>query len=193
MKFCIISLLITLPLLGIGCADSFEDIDTELTIDRDSILLEARESDLIMDDEEIAAMASVTLEIDQYGRNSEDAEWYLKTDKEDWWSAALADVKGGGGYGIAHATLRKDSFTLVAEMGNLADQASGYYYEGWLVRRKNPLRVLSLGRAQKTQDGHAIVYLSNTDLSDHDFFVLTLEVDDGNLAPGEHILEGILK
>lgn len=192
MKKTLLWTLMALVVTGAGCSQNTSQ-EAPAEIDRDAILFEARENGLIMDDTEVAAMATVQLEVDQEGQQVEDMQGYLNTNVKDWWSAALADVTGGGSYGIAHATLKAGSFTLIAEMGNLPEPASGYYYEGWLVRREVSLAVLSLGRAQKTEDGYALVYLTSTDLSDHDFFVVTLESDDGNAAPGEHILEGILK
>lgn len=180
---------------GFGCwgNGSTRPEQTGSTIDRASILVEARENDLIMDEAEIAAMAATVLEVDVLGRTPEDVATYLEANVKDWWSAALADVTGGDGYGLAHARLTDGTFTLIAEMGNLPEPAPSYFYEAWLVRREGELAVLSLGRAQKTEKGYAIAYLTSTDLSDHDFFVLTLEPDDGNPAPAEHILEGILK
>lgn len=180
---------------GAGCwrNSSTTEMQTGSTIDRASILVEARENDLIMDEAEVAAMAAAALEVDALGRTPDDVATYLETNVKDWWSAALADVTGGDGYGIAHATLTNGTFTLIAQMGNLPEPASDYFYEAWFVRREGELAVLSLGPAQKSQIGYAVVYLSRTDLSDYDFFVLTLESDDDNPAPGEHILEGTLK
>lgn len=192
MKSTAISLLVALLLLGVGCADAPESTPTPPTIDRESILFEARENGLIMDEEEIVAMANAALEVDDEGRFVEDVQGYLKTNVKDWWSAALADVTGGDGYGIAHATLQAGSYTFIAQMGNLPDPSSEYYYEGWLVRRKGSLAVLSLGRVQHVEKGSALVYLTKTDISDYDFFVVTLEPNDGNPSPGEHILEGTL-
>lgn len=188
-----VSLLSFMLLLGAGCRDSSQSVDIQPVIDRNSILLEAQENGLIMDEAEIAVMASAQLEVDQNGRHVEDVQGYLKTDVKDWWSAALADVTGGNSYGIAYANQTSGSFTLIAQMGNLPEPASGYFYEAWLVRREGELAVLSLGTAQKTENGYATVYLTSTDVSDHDFFVITLESDDADPAPGEHILEGILK
>lgn len=193
MKFPAISLLLLMLLLGAGCRISSKDSVAQPVIDRDSILLEARENGLIMDEMEIAAMTSAQIEVDQNVRRVEDVHGYLNTNTKDWWNAALADVTGGGGYGIAHAMFKNGSFTLIAQMGSLPEPPSESYYEGWLVRRKGALAVLSLGRAVETQDGNALIYLTSTDLSDHDFFVLTLESDDGNQAPAQHILEGTLK
>lgn len=36
-------------------------------------------------------------------------------------------------------------------------------------------------------------YSSGEDLTDHNFYVLTIEPDDGNPAPADHIVEGTLK
>jgi hypothetical protein len=192
------NLLLALALMvfgGIGCRgnEATTNLERKLTIDRATILLEARENNLIMDEQEIAMMAEAVLEQDPNGRSPEDVTDYLQTNVKSWRSAALADVTGGDGYGIAHASFQSDTFTLLAEMGNLPDPALAYHYEAWLVRREKELAVLSLGSAKKIEDGYFVVYLSDTDLSDHDFFVLTLEPDDGNTAPAEHILEGMLK
>lgn len=193
MKLALISLILAVALVGFGCRNSSTTQTADTAIDRGLILLEARLNGLIMHDEEIAAMAKATLELDEDARTPQDVEAYLETNLKDWWSAALADVTGGEGYGLAHATLKDGTFTLLAEMGNLSEPASGHFYEAWLVRRAGEIAVLSLGPIQKTEKGFAIIYLTSTDFSDHDFFVLTLESDDGNPAPSEHILEGILK
>ncbi|MBI4256624.1 hypothetical protein HY626_01040 [Candidatus Uhrbacteria bacterium] len=191
LAFLVMAILFT----GAGCwgNPSAQDAQRVSTIDRTSILAEARENDLIMDEGEIAAMASATREGDSFGRSPGDLTTYLETNVKDWRSAALADVTGGEGFGIAQATFAQGTFTLIAEMGNLPEPSSEYFYEAWLVRREGELAVFSLGRAQKTQKGYTMVYLTSTDFSDHDFFVLTLELDDANPAPAEHILEGTLK
>ena len=187
----------TVVLAGTGCFGSGEATeDTSATgsiVDRASILVEARENGLIMDELEILAMRAAVLEQDPQGRSPEDVVGYLETNVKDWWSAALADVTGGDGYGIAHTTFQGGTFTVLAEMGNLPEPASEYFYEAWLVRRDGELAVLSLGPAQRIEDDYVVVYLTSTDFSDHDFFILTLESDDGNPAPGEHILEGNIK
>lgn len=184
--------LVALTLTGAGCFFSTPDsVSTE--IDRGSILVEARENGLIMDGEEITLMAQTAPAGDPLVLAAWDLETYLDADVRDWTSAALADVTGGESFGIAHSQYVSGGFTLVVEMGNLPEPASGYFYEGWLVRRGENFSIVSMGRATQTQDGYANVYLSGTDFTDYDFYVLTLEPEDGNAAPAEHILEGTLK
>ncbi len=182
--------------LGGGCLNS-DSSDTQATsssvIDRTSILFEAQEQGLIMDAQEIAAMANASLAIDPLGSIPQDFTTILTASVQGWLSAALADVTGGDGYGIAHATIESGVYSLIAEVGNLPEPAAGYFYEGWLVRRGDELSVLSVGRLSQTEKGYANAYRSQTDLLDHAFYVLTLEADDGNSAPGEHILEGTFK
>lgn len=185
--------LFALVFLGGGCLSTDSEGEASTEFDRDSVLVEARENGLIMNSEETALMTQTSLTTDSNPLPSRDAESYVNTDTRDWFSAALADVTGGTSFGIAHSQYDSGTFTLVVEMGNLPEPASGYFYEGWLVRRGESLSILSTGRAEVTQDGFANVYLSRTDLTDYDFYVLTLEAEDGNPAPSEHILEGTLK
>lgn len=193
MKLTALYVVFAIMLLGSGCTRSSTDTSSEPTVDRGSILSEARENGLIMDEEEIAAMSLATLETDPAGQAPQDVSIYSEQDMKGWWSAALADVTGGTSYGIARATLDSGTFSFLAEVGNLPELAEGYFYEVWLVRRGESLGVLSLGPLQKIEKGFGFVYQTSTDLSDHDFVVVTLEDNDGNKAPGEHILEGSLK
>ncbi len=184
-----------LVLIGGGCLskDAASDSTAEITLDRASILVEARENGLIMDEAEVFLMGQTSPTVDPAVLPVSDIQTYLEANVRDWTSAALADVTGGGSFGIAHSQFASGTYTLVSEMGNLPDPANGYFYEGWIVERGDGLALTSTGRAQKTQDGYGNVYRSQTDLSDYDFYVLTLETDDGNPTPAEHILEGTLK
>ncbi|NQV90706.1 hypothetical protein HQ487_04880 [Candidatus Uhrbacteria bacterium] len=188
--------LIALVFLGAGCFRQTEPIDLEevsSTIDRDSILFEAQKNGLIMNEEEIQTMSSLNPTEDSLNQTPTNIDRYLQADVIGWKSAALADVTGGGSFGIAHAQYLNGTYTMVVTMGNLTDPADDYFYEGWIVHRGTEFSVMSTGRAVKTGDGYANVYLSKADLSESDFYVLTLEPDDGNPAPAEHILEGTFK
>ncbi|MBI2474017.1 anti-sigma factor [Candidatus Uhrbacteria bacterium] len=192
MKRIVIFPLITLLLVGGGCLKGKETLSTETvsdTIDRGSILIEAKENGLIMKDEEIAKMKAQPLESDA-GTIFTDVSSYEDVAVKGWISAALADVTGGDSFGLAYAHFEDGTYTIISKMGNLPEPAQGYFYEGWLVRRGDDFSVLSIGHAVKTEKGYMNVYQSPTDLSDHAFYVLTLEPEDGNTAPEEHILEG---
>ncbi|KKR04646.1 MAG: hypothetical protein UT30_C0005G0049 [Candidatus Uhrbacteria bacterium GW2011_GWF2_39_13] len=192
MKKIVFFPLIVLLLVGGGCVKDKETLSTQTpsdVIDRGSILIQAKENGLIMKDEEIAQMKVQPLETD-VGVIFTDVSDYEEMIVKGWNSAALADVTGGDSFGLAYANFSNETYTIITKMGNLPEPAQGYFYEGWLIRRGDSFSVLSIGHAVKTEKGYMNVYQSPTDLSDHAFYVLTLEAENGNATADEHILEG---
>lgn len=106
-------------------------------------------------------------------------------------SGLATDVSGGTGIGEVKATFENDTYTLSATFENLPDPEGTDFYEGWIVRN-SPSSVISTGVAEKENGVYTNMYSSGQDLTDHDFYVLTLEPDDGDPAPAAHILEGNL-
>ena len=114
----------------------------------------------------------------------------------------LADVTGGSSIrgvdtegkssGIAKAVTENNVYSLFVSFDDLPDPSGTDFYEGWVVRRGLNFSVISTGKTKKVDGKYVNMYQSETDLIDHDFYVLTLEPDDGNPAPAEHILEGVL-
>ena len=122
----------------------------------------------------------------------------------------LADVTGGTtllgittaglGSGNARAVFAKGAYHLEATFKNLPDPSGTDFYEGWVVRKAVndsnnvliPFDFVSTGKAVKTGASYVNTYTSAADLTDHTFYVLTLETDDGNPAPSGHVLEGML-
>lgn len=189
-------MLIALVLVGGGCfskGTQDETRDVSELVDRNSILFEARKNGLIMSDEEVVTMSTTLPTTDAGARDVVDVLDYRNHDVTGWASAALADVTGGESFGLAYAQLKDGTFTLIVEMGGLPEPAQGYFYEGWLVRRVGAFSMIDTGRAVQTENGYMNVYRSSSDLSDYNFYVLTLESDDENPAPAEHILEGIIR
>ncbi|MBT3816909.1 MAG: hypothetical protein HOE80_03425 [Candidatus Magasanikbacteria bacterium] len=117
------------------------------------------------------------------------------------WEGDLEDVtKGktilgvnteGTSSGFAQAVFN-NTYTLQAVFEGLPDPEGTDFYEGWIVRREGSFNVISTGKASKIDGVYKNVYESEKDLSDHTFYVLTIEPDDGDPAPAEHILEGVL-
>jgi hypothetical protein len=93
---------------------------------------------------------------------------------------------------MARAKFTEGKYTMVVRMGGLPPLGDGYYYEGWIVNRKTR-EVVSTGRAELVGEEFVNGFESFDDLRAFDFFVLTLEPDDGNPAPDEHILEGTFR
>jgi hypothetical protein len=188
-------LLSAILFLGMGCLWGGEPTvpeDPTVLIDHDAILLEAKEKGLIMNDEEVASMVN-SVRTDAGIIEIIDADSLINQDFSGWGTAALADVTGGGSYGLAYANYQDGIYTLVSRMGELPALADGYQYEGWIVRRSEDFSAINIGPVMHTEEHLVSVYQSTTDLSDHDFFVLTLEPLDENPAPAEHILEGRIK
>lgn len=83
--------------------------------------------------------------------------------------------------------------TLYGEFDYLPDAWSENFYEGRIVR-KSPLSIVSTWPLTKEWEMYIDTFTSWSagDLSDHRHYVLTLEPNDGDPAPAEHILEGDL-
>jgi hypothetical protein len=183
--------LFSLVLIGAGCSqtDGTGD-DVDPVIDRNAILQEAMDNGLIMNIEEIGTMTEAVSEDAQRIDGSMDP---AEMNFSDWASGGLADVTGGSAYGLARAIYENGKYQIVATTGGLTEPSDEYFYEGWVVRRGNDLSVISTGVLEVVDGEYVNTYMSATDLTDHDFYVLTLEPNDGDPAPAEHILEGTLK
>jgi hypothetical protein len=103
---------------------------------------------------------------------------------EQLYLAELEDVTGGDAIGLATATYG-EAYTLIASFENLPELEEGYFYEGWVVRN-DPLSVVSTGELNGSEN----VYADADDLTDHTQYVLTIEPDDGDPAPADHVLQG---
>lgn len=103
----------------------------------------------------------------------------------------LIDVSGGQAAGVAQAGLTDGLYNLLAEFDQLPELEDDYFYEGWVVR-KEPFHFISTGETIKQGENEFNIFSIQEDLTDHDFYVLTLEPDDGDPAPAEHILEGTM-
>jgi len=101
----------------------------------------------------------------------------------------LGVMTDGKATGYATAIYEQGTYSMDAIMDNLPDPNGTDFYEGWVVR-KSPLSVISTGKATKVGDQYINNFESSEDLTDHNLYVLTIEPDDNNPAPADHILEG---
>ena len=107
-------------------------------------------------------------------------------------SGPLQDVSGGKSTGVAKSNFEDGSYSLVATFENLPEPTGTDFYEGWIVRQGTTFNVISTGKAVVEDGQYRNEYVANEDLTDHSFYVLTLEPDDGDPAPAGHILEGTM-
>lgn len=107
--------------------------------------------------------------------------------------ASLKDITGGVGSGTGFTVKIKDKFLLKVDTRDLTDPSGTDFYEGWIIRKGIKFNVISTGRLEGGNGVYFNRYASEDDLTDHRFYVVTLEPDDGNPAPAEHILEGLFE
>lgn len=107
------------------------------------------------------------------------------------YTGLLNDVSGGVGFGEAKANFEDNKYDLIVSFENLPVPSGTDYYEGWIVRNDDQ-SVISTGKVIIENGIYMNNYTSEQDLTDHDYYILTLETDDGDPAPAKHILEGQL-
>ena len=98
----------------------------------------------------------------------------------------------GKSSGVAKANFKDGVYNLYATFSNLPDLKDSNFYEGWIVRKSLRYSVISTGKLEKVGNMYTNLYTSEVDLTDHSFYVLTLEPNDGNPKPADHILEGTM-
>lgn len=99
----------------------------------------------------------------------------------------------GNAGGVAQSVFNDGTYMLFVEFSNLPEPVNDSFYEGWLVE-KGTTSFFSTGVVEKDENG---VYIDTfTDTTDwnqsHTFYVLTLEPNDGDPAPADHIVEEVL-
>lgn len=117
-------------------------------------------------------------------------------------NGALSDVTNGAsiqgvqftGISSGEAMARFDGrYKLVAAFKNLPSPVGGSFYEGWVVRKGAANSVISTGRVTEKNGYLVNEFSADQNLNDHTFYVLTLEPNDGDPAPADHILEGTMQ
>lgn len=104
-------------------------------------------------------------------------------------------VTEGEAGGMVKATLKDNDYHLLAEITGLPEAPQGTFYEGWVVRnnREQAFRFESTGKLEQ-RDEHSVNYFGSTkDLTDHRTYVVTIEPEDNDPAPADHVLEGTLE
>lgn len=93
--------------------------------------------------------------------------------------------------GYAKASFVGGEFMLHAEFEKLTTPVWDDFYEGWLVR-KTPFAFISTGKLMLKDGKYINHYTSTTDYSDYTEYVLTIEPNDWDDAPADHIFEGMV-
>ena len=190
----VIGLVGLIAVLGFGCSRVIKPTEeNKQDIDRAAILLEAKKQGLIMDTGEIQHMQDpAVLIVDEKKLTTPDWELLNGVDFKNWKAAALADVTGGTSYGLVHLNFSQGKFQVAATFGDLPETTNGSSYQAWLVKRGDGMKVLNLGELNAIGKIMTLTYASKMDLSEYDFFVVTLQTANATV-PGEYLLEGVVR
>lgn len=134
-------------------------------------------------------MMEVDVSKDDGMKNMDDLKKNASTEMEYDLKGKLDPVDGSNASGTAMAVYKDGEYMMRAEIENLVDPPEGFFYEGWVVR-KEPFKFISTGKLEKEGDNWVNVYTSETDYSDFIRYVLTIEPDDNDPAPADHVVEG---
>ncbi len=101
----------------------------------------------------------------------------------------LKNVAGPAAAGVGTAWRQYDGakFYHKIDANNLTAPDKGFFYEGWLVGESG---FFSTGRLAVVSGRGTLYYDASEDKTGFSGVVVTLEEEDGNAAPGKHILEG---
>lgn len=104
---------------------------------------------------------------------------------------SLTAVGSFRGTAVASSQFSEGTFQHLI-VATLPDVPVGYYYEGWLIRSK-PFDFISTGKLIQHADDLKwyLLFEGTEDKRDYKKVVITLESDDGNRAPADHVLEGL--
>jgi hypothetical protein len=94
----------------------------------------------------------------------------------------------GDSSGEAYATFADGSYALYAEFDNLPPLTEDLFYEGWVIGGAEG--VVSTGVLEQVDGRFVNNFSSDQDLTDSTRYILTLEPNDGDPAPADHVVEG---
>lgn len=83
-----------------------------------------------------------------------------------------------------------NTFNFKSQFNHLPTPQGEDFYETWFINSKTS-EIVSYEKLEADEFGNYWeISLEDTDYTPFDTYMVTLEVNDGNTAPGEHILEG---
>jgi len=100
---------------------------------------------------------------------------------------ALQDVAEGQATGTAWRHFDGEKFYHKIQVVDLPALEKGFFYEGWLVSDEG---FFSTGRVPVVNGEGSLYFKTDEDRLEFQGVVVTLEPEDGDEAPAEHVLEG---
>ena len=110
------------------------------------------------------------------------------------YSGDIVDVNNFGLTGKAHTSFFGGSFTLYVKINNLNEPSEGQQYIGWLAKKNETggMRYFKAGSAVKNADSYVNIFQGGTDVTNHNYYILSQESDDQVEMPSNKIVESFL-
>ncbi len=110
------------------------------------------------------------------------------------YSGDIVDVNNLGLNGKANTSFFGGSFTLYAKINNLKEPNNGSQYIGWLAKRNDAggMRYFKAGSAVKNADTYVNIFQGGTDVTNHNYYILSQESDDQVEMPSNKVVEAFL-
>ena len=166
-----------LLILGLLSLTAFAACQTGPTVEKmppapeeDGEVIEENDDDTLIPEEEI------TEEVVE--------ELYLQNEIVMTNVSDLKDAQGEGVYGFT------DGQTKLYANFMIEDPAEDYFYEGWLVCNSKPY---STGELTKFEGLYENIFYSTDVPEDCEKYVLTIEPNDNDPAPADHVMDGEFK
>jgi len=87
-----------------------------------------------------------------------------------------------------------NSYLLIASFKNLPDLKNNSFYNGWLVKEGgNSLSIINTGKAIKVGGVYMNSYTSEKNLTDYNFYILSIEENNNKEPSSRRILGGEIK
>ena len=112
---------------------------------------------------------------------------------ETWFAyGALTGIDGIPASGVAQGHYFEDGYYVHTVQLNIEPAPEGYFYEGWIIKGES---VISTGHLSNNFGDvrHNLRFDASQDYTEHMKVVVTLEPDDGNPTPAQHVAEGMMK
>ncbi len=173
-----------------------EMVEDELPVlDVGGVLYESQTLDQILSGTTVTVPLNDPIVLDETTEAEADIAQDTATVEVDATALETALMSVGDGYGSGTATSQfvNGTFRHVIVV-TLPSPPEGYAYEGWLIRSK-PFDFLSTGRLIQHADDLKwyLLWEQKEDRRDYKKVVVTLEPNDANPAPADHVLEGVFE
>jgi hypothetical protein len=117
-------------------------------------------------------------------------ENYNIVDVTEW--KEIRGIKTSDTKWYVKAAFKNETYTLAWVFENLPKPQNDDFYEGWIIQ-EDPFMFVSTGKIESKWWMDINTFINSVDYSTYKTYVLTLEPNDWDPAPADHILEWTLE